>query len=239
MIFGITGKKQSGKDTFASIINYIHLGMTDKEIGEELTLPVYPRLKKYPIKKFATKIKLICEALFGKIQNYELFKQRFIDEVQMTGREFMQKVGTDLFRDNIHPDIWVTLLFQDYEPLEFPYHDTKTRDNLYHHTQCTRCKKPYSGWKRQYYCKECSIELTGSYPIWFITDVRFLNEAQAIKDRGGKIIRIIRGESSDQHQSELEMEFIEPDFTIENKGSLKEFIKKTRSFYEDHFKELI
>lgn len=47
-------------------------------------------------------------------------------------------------------------------------------------------------------------------------DVRFLNEAQAIKDLGGIIIRIERTdlESTDTHQSETEMDQITPDHTI-------------------------
>lgn len=47
-------------------------------------------------------------------------------------------------------------------------------------------------------------------------DVRFLNEAQAVRDLGGKIIRIERSDmvSHDTHLSEMEMDKIEPDHTI-------------------------
>ena len=47
-------------------------------------------------------------------------------------------------------------------------------------------------------------------------DVRFLNEAQAVKDLGGIVVRIVREDlpSTDTHQSEAEMDQIEPDYTI-------------------------
>ncbi len=47
-------------------------------------------------------------------------------------------------------------------------------------------------------------------------DVRFKNEAQAIRDFGGIIIKIIRPylPHTDTHSSETEMDFIRPDYTI-------------------------
>lgn len=47
-------------------------------------------------------------------------------------------------------------------------------------------------------------------------DVRFLNEAEAVHAMGGKIIRIIRPDVQDTstHQSEIEMDKIEADYTI-------------------------
>lgn len=49
-----------------------------------------------------------------------------------------------------------------------------------------------------------------------VDDVRFLNEAQAIRDMGGMIVRIIRSDmqSTDTHASETEMDQIVPDQVI-------------------------
>jgi len=57
---------------------------------------------------------------------------------------------------------------------------------------------------------------TANLPGVVVDDVRFLNEADAIKTRSGILIRINRVglESNDQHISEVEMDSIEPDFTI-------------------------
>ena len=50
-----------------------------------------------------------------------------------------------------------------------------------------------------------------------VDDVRFLNEAKAVRDAGGIVVRIVRAdmESTDTHASETEMDLIVPDYTIE------------------------
>jgi len=66
-----------------------------------------------------------------------------------------------------------------------------------------------------YWIKEWR-KATANLPGVVVDDVRFLNEADAIKTRNGILIRINRVglESNDQHISEVEMDSIEPDFTI-------------------------
>lgn len=61
--------------------------------------------------------------------------------------------------------------------------------------------------------KEKVAETTG---VIIVDDVRFLNEARAVRDAGGIIIRIEREglESEDTHQSEVEMDYIEDNFCI-------------------------
>lgn len=55
-----------------------------------------------------------------------------------------------------------------------------------------------------------------------IADIRFQDEAKMIKDNGGILIRINRGEPNllDLHQSEQELLNIEVDYIIENNGTL-------------------
>ena len=54
-----------------------------------------------------------------------------------------------------------------------------------------------------------------------ISDVRFPHEADAIRERGGFIIRVNRDYEVDlSHESERSIEDITPDFTIGNYGSL-------------------
>ncbi len=56
------------------------------------------------------------------------------------------------------------------------------------------------------------------------SDVRFLNEARAIRRVGGKILRIVREDSgldatAGQHASETELEKIRADYVIHNNGT--------------------
>ncbi len=69
-----------------------------------------------------------------------------------------------------------------------------------------------------------------------ITDVRFPNEAQMIKDMGGTVIRVHRDFpdeiSNAKHSSELEMEnYKNWDYVINNNGTLEELYKKTDEIY--------
>jgi hypothetical protein len=56
-----------------------------------------------------------------------------------------------------------------------------------------------------------------------IDDVRFLNEAEAIKDAGGIVVRIIRpGLYTMNHESETEQRHIVADYTLINKDGIEE-----------------
>ena len=58
-----------------------------------------------------------------------------------------------------------------------------------------------------------------------VPDVRFPDEAQAIRDLGGKIIRVYRpGSKRDPHPSEAMVDSIEYDHAIANAGDLRELL---------------
>ena len=56
-----------------------------------------------------------------------------------------------------------------------------------------------------------------------VEDLRYLNEAELVKNRGGEIWRIKRPDyQCNGHISETEMKGIDPDLTIRNNGSVEE-----------------
>lgn len=65
---------------------------------------------------------------------------------------------------------------------------------------------------------------------YVVTDVRFPNEVDAVRDRGGKIIRVARPGlvSTDQHVSETALDDVEPDALIVNDGTLEDLAAKVR-----------
>lgn len=67
--------------------------------------------------------------------------------------------------------------------------------------------------------------LIGNTSNLIISDVRFPNEAKAIKERGGIVIKVVRPdvESSDSHQSETRIDEIVPDYILYN-GSTLEYL---------------
>jgi len=97
MIISFSGYAKSGKDTAAEIVR-----------------TEFPRFK---VKKFSGKLKEIASILTGIPAS--MFEQQFIKESNidgwgMTGRELLQKIGTDAIRDGLHKDAWVISLFADY-----------------------------------------------------------------------------------------------------------------------------
>jgi dephospho-CoA kinase len=71
---------------------------------------------------------------------------------------------------------------------------------------------------------------------WIITDVRFPNEAQAIKDRNGILIRINRPslKNDDNHPSETSLDEYENwDYIINNNGTVNELKNKIYTLVEE------
>lgn len=218
MIIGVSGKIGSGKDTVGKIIQYLTVSdyenvkailkeRNDREITVEEHFNSFLERDykvQWQIKKFAGKLKQIVSILTG-IPVGDLEKQEVKDRVlgeewwywgiinqthciyrmtnekearykanalamkveliKPTVRQLLQEIGTDAMRNVIHENVWVNALFADY-------------------------KEKFSG----NIVRKDSIEddSNWNYPNWIIADVRFPNELQAVKDRGGITIRVNR-----------------------------------------------
>ena len=216
MIIALNGYAGSGKDTVATIIQYFKCcnpgELSLKDILEN-PLPHQWWLEdqsKWEIKKFAGKLKQIATILTGipeeKFEDQE-FKHRILghewwdtcDEghTPMTVREFLQKLGTDGLRTGLHTDTWVNALMADYKPRETWY----VRKDL--------------GVMEKYTESEL--------PNWVITDCRFPNEAKAVKDKGGLVIRIDRlgNKPVNDHPSETALDDYAFDYKICNGSDLE------------------
>lgn len=75
----------------------------------------------------------------------------------------------------------------------------------------------------------------GEYDKWIITDVRFPNEADEIRKRGGIIVRINRNEDTGNHPSETALDSYNFDYVINNTGTIEELENKAADMLK-HFK---
>lgn len=190
-IIGISGRKQSGKNTVANYINgdiLKSLSMVqDFSISEEGELLIktsehygcfdvtrkdeqfvtyaekelWPHVKIY---HFADYLKKICVDLFDLTpeQVYGNDEQKNTDtKYDMSSREFLQWFGTDVMR-KIKDTIWVD-------------HTIKTI-------------------------------LSEQSSVAIIPDVRFPNEVDAIHDAGGVVVRLTRDPHESQHPCEVALD---------------------------------
>lgn len=208
MIIGISGRIGSGKDTLAKAIQYMDWyseGDASNLISFEdwyekiLAIEASPNggvKHNWQVRKYADKLKDICCMFLGvprtKFESRE-FKESILGPEwnNMTVREFIQRLGTEGVRNNLHTNAWVNALYADYRKMSDHEH------------------------------KGGGMATNGPayYPNWIITDVRFPNEAQAVKDRGGLMIRVERPNNPhpvSTHQSETAMDDWEYDMVVTN-----------------------
>lgn len=114
---------------------------------------------------------------------------------ERTYRWALQYVGTDLLRVGFHPNAHVNMLMKRYKGHEEKAHPLTegTWSEAYKHIKCASCGKGYAGYKRQSRCRECIDKQPYIYPNWFVTDLRFPNELEAIQRIEGSItMKIVR-----------------------------------------------
>ena len=142
-----------------------------------------------------------------ELKNYE-----GLELIKPTARFLLQFIGTNLFRNQLHPEIWVNSLMNEYKP------QWKEETKVY--------------WK----------ERLSEYPNFIITDTRFPNELEAVKKRGGITIRVNRSFNhkmggketgtinlTPEHESETALDNAEFDYEIHNNGTIPELIDKIRN----------
>ena len=69
----------------------------------------------------------------------------------------------------------------------------------------------------------------------FVTDVRFPNEAELIRENGGVVVRVDRGdyiadENANKHSTETVMDNYKFDVVIRNNGDLKQLESAVKDF---------
>jgi len=217
MIIGINGYSGSGKDTVGIIIQYLNC----TNVGE---LSIEDVCKDYSehawwledqsgweVMKFAGKLKDIASHLTG------------IDREKFEDQEFKKtELGPEW---NVPATISLVdgvVSLNNYKPMT-------VRDLLQKlGTECMRNGLHENTWVNalfaDYKLIEYGDEEQGHYPNWVVTDTRFKNEAEAIKDKGGIIIRVERPgvEPINDHPSETGLDNWKFDYKIANVSGLFE-----------------
>jgi len=132
----------------------------------------------------------------------------------MSVRELLQKLGTEAMRDGLHTNVWVNALFADYNITGYNYKG----------------------------CENKVIQGEWEYPNWIITDMRFPNEMEAVKERHGITIKVVRSfnhkmgsketgtlDLTPLHPSETALDDAKFDYEIVNDSTIEDLIEKVRT----------
>lgn len=123
MLIGISGKAQAGKDTFARHLIYAYGIRTGREFAYKPMYYSYDALQGIvgiDVVKFAGALKQIVSILTGiLIADMEdaAIKDRKIEGWDMTLREMLQRLGTDLIKNQLDQDAWIKALFSKYDDI--------------------------------------------------------------------------------------------------------------------------
>ena len=124
----------------------------------------------------------------------------------MKGREFLQRLGTDAIRNQLHEQSWVNALMSEYKDVLIKQTDVGYGD------------------RGQY-----NIPPVYGKPNWIITDTRFPNELSAVKKAGGitiKMNRIAASAAASTHESEIALDNESFDYEIINDGTIEDLAQK-------------
>ena len=163
----------------------------------------------------------------------ELKSYEGLELIKPTPRFLLQFIGTNLFRNQLSPEIWVNSLMSGYKQI-IGY----APGNYWN--KCSECGNQFIGDKRAVRCEECSV----FYPDWIITDMRFPNEMEAVKKRGSITIRVNRPcnvcggsgyhkmscsvSKSGEHYSETALDKSEFDYIVDNDSDIESLIEKVK-----------
>lgn len=251
MIIGINGKIGSGKDTVGSIIQYLTSECGDPNSSRHRSYAEFlskgggyaPRnfdhhyVSNWEIKKFAGKLKTIASILTGiPVEKFE--DQEF--KKTLLGNEWGTVKDNPLNAIPVFEDVKFNHLMSVRELLQ-KLGTEAMRDNLHENVWVNALFADYKAIERVPE-KRMSI-----MPNWIITDMRFPNEMDAVKEREGITIRVTRSCGSSNfegtqeewdklvernkqalHPSETALDNNTFDYEIINDGTIEDLIEKVR-----------
>ena len=203
MIIGVNGYAGSGKDSVGAMVQYIaaskysnlKFSIEDHLADVDNHQEELDEDSGWEIRKFAGKLKDIASHLTG------------IDIEDFEDQEFKKtNLGTE----------WWTMCDEGHQPMTVREFLQKLG------TDALRNGLHDNVWVNALMADYVKDEVTEQYPNWVITDTRFPNEAQAIKDKGGIIIRIDRPfvKPINNHPSEIGLDSWKFDYKIANVSDL-------------------
>ena len=260
MIIGISGKIGSGKDTVGKIIQYLTHCKDDGTTFEEWNTLKHYDMCSWKIHKFADALKDIVCILTGctreQLEDIDFKNTLLSDEWIRYGKANGFYSHSDnnpshkimdnkqCSKEEYEEELKVN--WQTAYKTHFTYREllqqlgtnllrNKLHENVWINALFNKYKDEWNGMN--------TYNNTCKFPNWVITDCRFENEAKAIKDRGGIVIRVNRDSKSKwvdkeewdfhtkgikPHESETALDGYIFDCVIDNNGTVDELIEQVK-----------
>ena len=236
MIIGINGKIGSGKDTVGKIIQYLQCHNTGEiTIQDVMSNPEHEwwleEQSKFEIKKFAGKLKQTASLLTGI--DVEMFEDQEFKKLEMPECwNRLQQSGRS--------KVWTPMTYREFlQKLGTEAMREGLHTNVWVNALFADYKDKYemSTWHPGY-----------EYPNWIITDMRFPNEMEAVVEKGGITIRVVRPKVEslvdkmrpysdsvhygipmpEEHPSETALDGHTMHYEIINDGTIEDLVEKVR-----------
>src|SRR5262245_11366742 len=177
------------------------IGLLGKAGSGKSTLAEY-LVKKYgatrfsfagPLKELAIRLlEFSKEQVYGTLEQKETVDPRY----GISPRVFMQRLGQGV-RDIIYPNVWIEACFENMKTVE---------SDIYIKTENAKGRE--AKWE--------GIGKIWDGPLFVIDDVRYPNEVSYIKEKRGKILKLICTDDLNKlretHPSEAQVDMIDPSF---------------------------
>jgi hypothetical protein len=229
MIIGLSGRMGSGKDTVGKIIQYLLCqNVGDVSLEDVVSCDDHnwwlEEQSGFDTKKFAGKLKQIGSILSGvpaeKFEDQEFKKLNMGEEwnspynIPFSGPDFVEHDGAMTYREFLQR-----------------LGTEAMRDGLHTNVWVNALFADYKGFVKEW--DEFGNDTLVEYPNWIITDMRFPNEMDAVKQREGITIRVVRNQIKTgnlilEHPSETALDNAEFDYEIINNGTIKELAEKVQ-----------
>lgn len=232
MICGIAGSAQSGKDTIGTILQF--LMFKDEYHRTSLTYVEYMSARKNfhetsEIVKFATKLKQIVNILTG-ISMEDLEKEEVKQSYYSTIHGLYYALEDVPVGKTIISDVADYMNYLE----EYDVTDIYIQVRVllqYEGTEIGRDMRGYNSWVNATFASYKDQN-------WIITDVRFPNEADAIVNRGGFLIKVVRDtDAISKHVSETALnDYKGFHAIIDNDGTIEDLVTEVTYLYNNIIK---
>lgn len=237
VIVGIKGTKGSGKDTVADMIRYIMAAGTTQASYDNYIWFTKHRDSELdvPILHFADKIKDDLSLILN-INRTCFDDSKYKDELY-----YHFRTGSFITEKNVKFGNVFLITNEILNNLSLAQIRLEHRDDCviklrtlmqYYGTEIMRNNIGADVWVRSTINK--AIQNRDYYGFAVIADLRFVNEWQAVREVGGKIIHVVRGRLEDkvEHSSEY-ITYSSSDYEIENNGNLMGLFYKVLEFVKE------